>query len=142
MNLVTGETSERALDDVNAEFPMIAPHVMGQKNRFAYLHAIPHEIPATFDALLKVDIHTGKTERYDYGPGVYGSEAPFAARPGATEEDDGYVMTFVTDTADWSSRCLVFDAKHISDGPVATVHIPFRVPAGFHATWMDASEWA
>jgi carotenoid cleavage dioxygenase len=121
---------------------MIAPHVMGQKNRFAYLQAIPHEIPATFDALLKVDIHTGKTERYDYGPGVYGSEAPFAARPGATEEDDGYLMTFVTDTADWSSRCLVFDAKCISDGPVATVHIPFRVPAGFHATWMDASEWA
>jgi carotenoid cleavage dioxygenase-like enzyme len=142
MNMVTGETSERALDDVNAEFPMIAPHVMGQKNRFAYLQAIPHEIPATFDALLKVDIHSGKTERYDYGPGVYGSEAPFAARPGAVEEDDGCVMSFVTDTRDWSSRCLVFDAKHISDGPVATVHIPHRVPAGFHATWMDASEWA
>ena len=139
MNLATGEARERPLDDLNAEFPMINDAWLGRKNRYAYLQYIPHEIPATFEALVRYDLTDGSHVRYDYGPGVYGSEAPFAARPGATAEDDGYVLTFVTDTRDWSSRVLVFDAAHIADGPVAQVKLPHRVPAGFHSTWMPAT---
>jgi carotenoid cleavage dioxygenase len=137
MNLVTGATSERKLDDTNAEFPMISPQFMGRKNRYAYLADIPLDIPATFDALLKVDLHTGRTERFAYGPGVYGSEAPFAPR-GEGAEDDGYLMTFVTDTNDWTSACWVFDATQVAAGPIAKVKLPHRVPAGFHATWLPA----
>jgi carotenoid cleavage dioxygenase len=141
MNLATGATSERRLDDRNAEFPMIAPSWMGRRNRYAYLQEIPYEIPATFDALVKVDLHTGETQRYAYGPGVFGSEAPFAPRDGAgDDEDDGYVITFVTDTSDWSSACWVFDARHIEAGPVCRIPIPHRIPAGFHATWMSGAE--
>jgi carotenoid cleavage dioxygenase-like enzyme len=29
----------------------------------------------------------------------------------------------------------VFDAEAIADGPIATVHLPERVPYGFHASW-------
>lgn len=141
MDLATGATSERQLDDRNAEFPMISGSWLGRRNRYAYLAEIPYEIPATFDALVKVDLHTGATQRYAYGPGVFGSEAPFAPRPGGCAEDDGWVMTFVTDTTDWSSACLVFDAADISAGPVATVPLPVRVPAGFHATWVDGAQW-
>lgn len=136
MNLVTGQVEEHPLDDLNAEFPMINPAWMGRKNRHAYLQEIPHEIPATFDALVKVDLQTGQRERFAYGDGVFGSEAPFVARPGATEEDDGYIVSFVTDTRDWQSACWVFDARHISTGPVAKVKLPGRIPAGFHATWV------
>jgi carotenoid cleavage dioxygenase len=136
MNRATGKTEEYPLDQDNAEFPMINPAWLGRRNRYAYLQAIPHEIPATFDALVKVDIQTGARESFAYGPGVYGSEAPFAARPGAVDEDDGYIITFVTDTSDWSSACWIFDARHIPAGPVARIPIPHRIPAGFHATWM------
>jgi carotenoid cleavage dioxygenase len=142
MNLATGETSERRLDDFNAEFPMIRADVIGRRNRYAYLQHIPYEIPATFEALVKVDLQSGGMTRFDYGPGVFGSEAPFVPRPGSTEEDDGWVVTFVTDTSDWSSACWVFDARDITRGPIAKVALPQRVPAGFHATWMDASELA
>jgi len=139
MNLATGATHERPLDDLNAEFPMINDAWLGRKNRYAYLQHIPHEIPATFEALVRYDLSDASHVRYDYGPGVFGSEAPFAARPGAAAEDDGYVLTFVTDTQDWSSRVLVFDAAHIAEGPIAQVKLPQRVPAGFHATWMPAT---
>ncbi len=138
MNLVTGETSERRLHDLNAEFPMINPAWQGRKNRYAWLHHIPCEIPATFDALVRYDLSESTLQRYDYGPGVFGSEAPFAARPGGAAEDDGYLVSFVTDIADWSSSVLVFDAADITAGPLAKVALPQRVPAGFHATWMPA----
>lgn len=140
MNLVTGETSEEDLHDLNAEFPTIRADAMGHKNRFAYLQRIPYESPATFDELVKADLQTGSMERFPYGPGVFGSEAPFAPRPGSTEEDDGYVVSFVTDANDWTSACWVFDAQRIADGPVAKVKLPARIPAGFHATWVPGAQ--
>jgi len=140
MNPKTGATAERKLDATNAEFPMINDAWLGRRNRYAYLQDIPYEIPAAFEGLIKADLQTGARQRYTYGPGIYGSEAPFAARPGATAEDDGYVITFVTDTHDWSSACWVFDAQRIEAGPVAKVQIPQRIPAGFHATWMPGAE--
>jgi len=137
MNLATGETSERDLSDLNAEFPMINDRFLGHCNRYAYEAVIPYEIPATFDALVKVDVHTGDTlARHDYGPGRFASEAPFCERPGATAEDDGYVVSMVTDVERWASEVLVFDAEAIDQGPVCTLALPERIPAGFHSTWV------
>ena len=59
--------------------------------------------------------------------------APVASNVSKT--DDGYVITLVTDSRDWTSQCLVFDATDIAQGPVSRVHLPQRVPFGFHATW-------
>ena len=91
-----------------------------------------------FNALVKYNNDTGQYQRWDYGPGVFGSEAPFCPRLGATRsdaEDDGYLATLVTDSNTWRSECLVFDARDITRGPIARVQIPFRVPFGFHANW-------
>lgn len=139
LNMKTGEVEEGPLDDTNAEFPMIRPSAMGHENRWAYLQRIPFEIPATFDALMKYDLRTGAYAEHRYGDGVFGSEAPFAPRVGGEEEDDGYLVTFVTDTHDWSSACLVFDARDVEAGPLAKVALPQRLPAGFHATWVDGA---
>lgn len=145
MNLTTGATSERKLHTLNAEFPMIHPGVVGVKSRYSYHQRIPYEIPAAFHGLVKYDLDTGTHTASDYGPGVYGSESPFAPRADAgpsTAEDDGYLVTFVTDTHDWSSACLVYRAQDITAGPVARVTLPIRVPAGFHATWIPGAHLA
>ena len=140
LNLETGAVKEGPLDQLNAEFPMINDAWLGRKNRFSYHSVIPCEIPATFEGLVKYDLDSGAAvDRYDYPKGVYGSEAPFAPRVGSTEEDDGYLVTFVTDTRDWSSACLVFDARALAQGPIARVKLPERIPAGFHATFVPES---
>ncbi len=60
-----------------------------------------------FDGVVKVDLETGAEERYAFGDGVFGSETPMAPRPGATAEDDGYLVTFTTDMVNDRSECLV-----------------------------------
>ena len=97
---------------------------------------------ATFDGLAKYDLQAGTYERFDYGAGVFGSEAPFAPRSSSPEapEDAGYVLSFMTDASDWSSSCWIFDAQDVARGPVAKVKLPHRVPAGFHATWIPGAE--
>lgn len=142
-NLKTGEVREGDIDDLNAEFPTANPIFGGVKSQFSYHQRIPllHEGGHTlrFTGLVKYNNDTGQRTEFDYGAGVFGSEAMFAPKPGAdrsSSEDDGYVITLVTDTNDWSSQCLVFDATDITPGPIARVTLPQRVPFGFHATWV------
>ena len=141
-NLRTGEVREGDIDDLNTEFNKSNPIFHGMKSRYAYHQRIPllHEGGHTlrFTGLVKYNNETGQRSQWDYGPGVFGSEAVFAPKPGADRnsvEDDGYVLTLVTDSTDWQSHCLVFDATAIESGPVARVRMPHRVPFGFHATW-------
>lgn len=141
-NLRTGEVREGDIDDLNTEFNKSNPIFHGVKSRYAYHQRIPllHEGGHTlrFTGLVKYNNETGQRSQWDYGPGVFGSEAVFAPKPGADRnsvEDDGYVLTLVTDSTDWQSHCLVFDATAIESGPVARVKMPHRVPFGFHATW-------
>ena len=65
---------------------------------------------------------------------VRGALPPFGL-DGEDAEDDGYVVTLVTDSSDWSSYCLIFDATDVAAGPMARVTLPQRVPFGFHASW-------
>ena len=34
------------------------------------------------------------------------------------------------------SELLVFDARHLSRGPLASIELPQRVPFGFHGNWV------
>jgi carotenoid cleavage dioxygenase len=149
MNVRTGEAKEEALDDLNVEFCLPDTRLYGTKTRYSYHQYIPPDAyTLVFEALVKYDHDGGKRVRYDYGPGKLGSEAPFAPRAGARGEDDGYVVTIVTDAADCCSQCWVFSARDIEQGPLAKVKLPARVPAGFHAKWLpgervwgDEGDW-
>lgn len=138
LNLRTGETREEPLSDHVMEFGMVNAQVYGQHYRYAYnMTAEPGMF--LFDGIVKHDLSTGCDERYAFGDGVYGSETPFAPRPGATAEDDGYLVTFTTDLARDLSECLIFDAASITDGPVARVRLPERISSGTHSCWTPAA---
>jgi carotenoid cleavage dioxygenase len=152
-NLKTGNTSEKILDDMNTEFPAMNQLFVGHRSRYTYTQLIP--LPTedsgikgrcqTFDALIKYDLNDGSFQRFDYGDGVCGSESHFAPRKGAdfdSQEDDGYVVTFAHDSKDWTSRCLIFDARDISQGPITVIRMPRRFNVGFHATWVRGEDLA
>ncbi len=52
-------------------------------------------------------------------------------------EDDGVLMGFVYDRARDASDLVVLDAGTMDD--VASVHLPVRVPYGFHGNWVPSS---
>ena len=137
MNLRTGETRETQLDDLNVEFPLPDTERYGEKTRFSYHQYIPaDQYTVLFHALVKYDHEDGSCKRYDYEPGWFASEAPFARRAGGSEEDDGYIVTLATHESSYESQCWVFSAREIERGPIARVKLPSRVPSGFHAKWI------
>jgi carotenoid cleavage dioxygenase-like enzyme len=141
MNLKTGETREEQLDDLNVEFCLPDTDLYGTKTRYSYHQHIPVDLyTVEFHSLVKYDHESGSCVRYDYGPDTFASEAPFAKRVGGTEEDDGYVVTIVTNAETLTSECWVLAAQDIDRGPVAKVKLPSRVPSGFHAKWIAGSK--
>jgi carotenoid cleavage dioxygenase len=57
------------------------------------------------------------------------------ARPDAAE-DDGFVLAYVYDAERNGSDVVILHAQDFESGPVATVHLPERVPYGFHGSWL------
>ena len=57
--------------------------------------------------------------------------------PAASGEDAGWLMCYVYDAARDRSDFVVLDASDMSAQPVATVHLPVRVPLGFHGNWIS-----
>jgi carotenoid cleavage dioxygenase len=63
----------------------------------------------------------------------------FVPREGATDEDDGWVLSYVYDNATDRSDVVILDAQDFGGGPVATIELPVRVPFGFHGNWVPTT---
>lgn len=71
-----------------------------------------------------------------FGDGHYTGEAGFVPMADAHAEDDGYLMVFVFDPDRAATDLVILSAEDFTGPPVATVHLPVRVPAGFHGSWI------
>ncbi len=131
IDLVTGTVAEEQLDDRDAEFPRIDDRLAGLDSRFG--HAT---VAGDSGALLRYDLHTGTSTAHEFGPGRIPAEAAFAPaddRPGG----DGYLMTYVYNADTDRSDLVILDASELAAPPVATIHLPARVPYGFHGNWLS-----
>jgi carotenoid cleavage dioxygenase len=137
-DLRTGQTREEPLAAEICEFPSINGRHGGRPYRYAYAMTAPKGW-FMFDGLLRQDVQTGALDRYRFPEGVYASESPMAPRPGGSAEDDGWVVTFVSDVKNDTSECQIFDARAIADGPIARLRLPERICSGTHACWAPAS---
>ena len=88
-----------------------------------------------FDGITRNDLLTGSHESYMFGSGVFGSETVMAPRRDARNEDDGYLITFVSDVPNDRSECLIFDAQSVASGPICRLELPERISSGTHACW-------
>ncbi|MFN3214836.1 MAG: carotenoid oxygenase family protein [Henriciella sp.] len=140
-NMRTGETREERLHDSIVEFGTMNQQFAGIKNRYVYSKTF---IPGRFlfGGVTKHDLETGDSATLEFGEQRYGSEAPFAPRIGAESEDDGYLVSFITDMKEDRSECIIVDAKDLEAGPVARIILPQRISSGTHATWASHDEIA
>jgi carotenoid cleavage dioxygenase len=135
-NLKTGETREGHLDDRILEFGTFNQRYAGRPYRYAYSTTTK---PGwfLFNGFVKHDLLTGESWSLDLPEGRYASEAPFAPRQGATDEDDGYLVSFIIDENRGTSECVLVDAKRFSEGPVVRIALPHKISSGTHSVWAD-----
>ncbi len=118
------------------EFPQINPNYVGQAHRYVYMgSANAPEANGPLQALWKVDLITGSEQWYSFAPMGFVGEPLFIPRPGATSEDDGWVMVWVYQADEHRTDITIFDAQTIEHGPIAKLVLPHPVPFGLHGSW-------
>ncbi|MEJ8667691.1 carotenoid oxygenase family protein [Streptomyces sp. MS1.AVA.1] len=133
----TGKVTTESLNDLATEFPSINDAHTGSAHRYSYAIAFPGAGLSGYHTV-KFDTLTGKEKLLAHGEGRMPGEAVFAPAEGATGEDDGYLLTIVSDLTADASELLVLDASDLST--VAAVELPRRVPAGIHGHWIPDAE--
>ncbi len=93
--------------------------------------------------LCRYDLERGTVQRHHIPPGDQNSEPVFVPRAevasGDGAEDDGWVLATVHRAATDTTDVIVLDAADLAAAPVATVHLPRRIPAGFHGAWVPSA---
>jgi carotenoid cleavage dioxygenase len=139
----SGKATEEQLDDVGIELPRVDERLVGREHRWSWATSLPDairgDVRAGVDAdapLIRYDRTTGTSEAIHFGPGKVPGEAVFVPRTPDAAEDDGWYLTLVVDASGGPTDLAVLDASAPTEGPVATVHLPARVPVGFHGNWV------
>ncbi len=130
-DISSGKATREQLDDRPQEFPRHDERLTGRRHRYGY--------SVSFDplgALLKHDVVSGQSVLHDFGPGRVAQEPVFVPREASAGEDDGWVMTYLHDATTDRSEVVILGAQDFTGEPVATIHLPQRVPFGFHGSWL------
>jgi carotenoid cleavage dioxygenase len=137
---VARTVDETQRDDTPIEFPRIDPAVAGRAYRYGYCTRLGDD-PAqpSMPGLVKIDLVRDEVVRFDPGEGRFCSEPVFVRATDGTGEDEGWVLSVVYDAATDRSDVVVLDATSFAGPPVATVHLPARVPFGFHGSWVPTN---
>jgi carotenoid cleavage dioxygenase len=135
LDLAEGKVAERQLDERACEFPRIDDRLAGLDARYGQTIASSGEAGVEdAGSLLRYDLHSGSVAEHVFGAGRHPSEAAFAPaddQPGGP----GWLLSYVYDAASDTSDLVILDPADLS-APVAAVHLPRRVPFGFHGNWL------
>ena len=136
-NRATGAVSERQLDERGTEFPRVRDSLVGHKNRYGYTMALSSLGGESVGEIFKYDMANDAARTVHTFPTAHiPGEPVFVPAEGGTNEDDGYLMTYVYAGDTNTSYLVILDASDMSAEPLAEVHLPRRVPTGFHGSWI------
>jgi len=143
-----GKVAQQRLDDRPQEFPRTDERVIGRRHRYGYSAVIGVVDHATIspsgdfadgafsNALLKHDLTAGTAQAHPSGKGATAGEAVFAPAAPDSAEDDGYVMAYIHNPERGAADLVILAAQDFTAKPIARVHLPARIPLGFHGSWI------
>jgi carotenoid cleavage dioxygenase len=152
VDLRQGRVRTRTLDDRPQEFPRVNEALVSRRHRYGYSAASaemavayqavdgnPPPDRAFSNALIKHDLLRGTSQVHRLPRGAAASEAVFVPSDPCDEraaEDDGYAIAYVHNPDRGASDLVILAAQDFSGEPVARIHLPGRVPLGFHGSWI------
>ncbi len=141
INLATGAVTSERRDDRSQEFPRINETLLGSRHRFGYTVGVEGGFVDSggtkmSTSLYKHDYADGSSMVAPLDPDLLIGEMSFVPRPDDSTnkaEDDGVLIGYGYHRGRDEGQLVLLDAQTCES--VATVHLPQRVPMGFHGNW-------
>jgi carotenoid cleavage dioxygenase len=130
IDLAAGTVRDEPLDDMSTEYPRVRDAEVGRAARFGWTTDFVMDAEPEHGEINRHDLLTGEkvTHRFPSGH-TCGEPVPVG---------EHHLMTFAHDRGRGTSYLAVLDADDVAAGPLAEIHVPVRIPAGFHGTWIPA----
>jgi 8'-apo-carotenoid 13,14-cleaving dioxygenase len=141
INVSARQVKRQVIDAESQEFPRPDERFIGKPYRYAFTTALPkdHLFQHGSDTrLFRHDLIEGTRQVHDFGPQRHPGEFVFIPRNEHAAEGDGWLMGFVINMANETTDYVILDALDFEGEAVASVHIPHRIPPGFHGNWVAA----
>ena len=139
VDAATRSVAVRTLDPSPQDFPRPDERRFGQPYRYLYSLALPETASGGFvDAswVYRHDLQTGGRQVHDFGRDRRPGEFAFVPRAADSAEHEGWLVGLVIDLARETTDLVILDAADFEGPPVASIHLPHRVPPGFHGNWI------
>lgn len=137
LDLASGTVTATRLSERTCEFAMVAPARVGLESRYGWMAVAERERGNDpLQALMKLDLASGESRVWSAAPRGFVSEPIMVPRPGATAEDDGWVLGLVWNGARSASDLVVLDAASMREE--AVLELPLAIPHGLHGSWVAA----
>lgn len=130
---------EERLTGLTGEFPRIDERYAGCAYEQAFLACHGYDMGG-LNALARLNVISGAVEicRFDVADTL--SEPVFVPRHPAALSDDGWLLSVLTRSEVANSSLVVLDTCAVAQGPVTEVTLPYRIPPGFHGSFVSVKQ--
>jgi|UniRef100_UPI0040475196 all-trans-8'-apo-beta-carotenal 15,15'-oxygenase len=137
IDLTTGNLSCERLSERCCEFAMVNPTRQGLPARYGWMAVAERDQGNDpLQAIKKLDLQTGERRVWSAAPRGFVSEPIMVPRPGATSEDEGWVLTVIWNGARNGSDLVILNASTMAEQ--AVIELPVAMPYGLHGSWAAA----
>jgi all-trans-8'-apo-beta-carotenal 15,15'-oxygenase len=137
IHLAAGTVSTTRLSERCCEFAMVNPAREGLACRYAWMAVAERETGNDpLQAIKKLDLISGERQVWSAAPRGFVSEPVMVPRPGATAEDDGWVLCLIWNGARCASDLVILDAASLEE--LAVLELPLAIPHGLHGSFVPA----
>lgn len=136
LNLQEETVEKEVIETRCCEFPTLHPERVGQPYRYLYIGAAEAESGnAPLQVILKIDLVSGERQIWSAAPRGFVGEPVFVPRNSLDSEDDGWLLVLMYDAANHRSDVVILEARDITKGPVARLHLKCHIPYGLHGSF-------
>lgn len=138
LGLATGSVEQATIEDIESEFPVIAPELAGQRlGRILCVERSAQRAVDTpgFDQIALVDVEKGGGQRFRYGADWMVEEHLLVDGMGSAPTS--WVVGTALDLVNRKTVLSVFSALSLADGPVFQGTLPYALPLGLHGTFVS-----
>ena len=136
---VAKKVGRKVIDDRAQEFPRYDERLTSKPYRYIYdiaLAGLPDELDMAGTELFKHDLQSGEKLIRDFGANRHPGEFVFVPRSADSAEDEGWLIGLVIDAAEETTELQILNADDFLGEPQAVIHLPHRIPPGFHGNWV------
>lgn len=142
INVDGSGVKEEQLDDLASEFPRVDERRVGLRNRYGWAVSERPDGSANLlsegnvQTVVGWDLETGDRQVADLGAHRSAGEPVMVPRSADAAENDGWLLFYTFNAETETSDLTILNADDVAGDPVATVHLPVRVPVGFHGSFI------